>query len=94
MIIFASEAVSDVQRLYDFLKIENPSAAVRAMTAILRKIELVEAMPALGMRTKSPFIRQTAVRFGRRGYIVRYTIRERDGALIVLRIWHGREARS
>jgi toxin ParE1/3/4 len=51
-------------------------------------------MPALGMRTKSPFIRQAIVRFGKRGYVARYTILEEDGALIVLRIWHGREART
>jgi plasmid stabilization system protein ParE len=48
-------------------------------------------VPGLGRRTQSPYIRQVAVRFGKRGYMVRYTIRERDAALIVLRIWHGRE---
>jgi toxin ParE1/3/4 len=45
------------------------------------------------MRTHSPFIRQILVRFGKRGYVARYTIRESDGAMIVLRVWHGREAR-
>jgi toxin ParE1/3/4 len=93
MIAFAPEAISDMQRLYEFLKSENPSAAQRAMTAIWEKLELVEAMPALGMRTQSPFIRQIVVRFGRHGYVARYTIRESDGTMIVLRIWHGREAR-
>jgi toxin ParE1/3/4 len=93
MIAFAPEAISDMQRLYEFLKSENPSAARRAMSAIWQKLELVEAMPALGMRTHSPFIRQILVRFVKRGYVARYTIRESDGAMIVLRIWHGREAR-
>lgn len=93
MIIFAPEAISDTRRLYDFLKTENPDAARRAMVTIWRKLELIETMPALGIKTKSPFIRQVVVRFGKRGYVARYTIRERDGALIVLRVWHGREAR-
>jgi plasmid stabilization system protein ParE len=91
MIFFAPEAISDVQQLYDFLESENPDAAKRAMTAIYRKLELVENMPGLGIRTRSAFIRQTVIRFGKRGYIARYTVRERDGAMIVLRIWHGRE---
>ena len=58
-----------------------------------RKLELVEAMPGLGYRTKSPFIRQVRVLFGKCGYVVRYTIRKSDGALVILRIWHAREAR-
>jgi plasmid stabilization system protein ParE len=79
-----------MQRLYEFLKYENPEAARHAMMAIWQKLELVETMPALGVRTNSPFIRQILVRFGRGGYVARYTIRESDGAMIVLRIWHGR----
>jgi toxin ParE1/3/4 len=93
MIAFAPEAISDMQRLYEFLKTENPEAARRAMMAIWQKLELVETMPALGIRTRSPFIRQILVRFGKRGYVARYTIRESDGAMIILRVWHGREAR-
>ena len=91
MIVLASRAISDATRLYDFLKNENPDAARRAMAAIFRKLELVEVMPGLGYRTKSPRIRQVRVQFGKRGYMARYTIRENDGALIVLRLWHGRE---
>jgi plasmid stabilization system protein ParE len=94
MIVFAPDATSDAKRLYDFLEPANPDAAARAMAAIWQKLELVETMPSLGQRTKSPFIRQIAVRFGKRGYIVRYTIRKSDAALIVLRIWHGREDRA
>jgi len=93
MIAFAPEAISDMQRLYEFLKTENPEAARRAMMAIWQKLELIETMPALGIRTRSPFIRQILVRFGKRGYVARYTIRESDGAMIILRVWHGREAR-
>ncbi|MEI9929080.1 MAG: type II toxin-antitoxin system RelE/ParE family toxin [Rhizomicrobium sp.] len=94
MIIFAAEAILDTRRLYDFLKPESPQAAARAMTAIWNKLQLVEAMPGLGYRTRSPRIRQIGVLFGKRGYVVRYTIRETDGALIVLRIWHSREVRQ
>lgn len=94
MIIFAPEAISDAHRLYDFLKPENPKAAARALAAIWTKLQLVESMPGLGYRTKSHRIRQISVLFGKRGYVVRYTIRESDGALIVLRIWHSREERQ
>ena len=94
MIILAPEAISDARRLYEFLKPENPKTAARAMAAIWNKLQLVEFMPGLGYRTKSSRIRQVGVQFGKRGYIARYTIRESDGALIVLRIWHSREVRQ
>ncbi|MBV8976608.1 MAG: type II toxin-antitoxin system RelE/ParE family toxin [Alphaproteobacteria bacterium] len=94
MIVFAPEAISDVRRLYDFLNPLNPDAALRAMAAIWSKLQLVETMPALGYRTRRPRIRQVRIHFGKRGYVARYTIRESDGALVVLRLWHGREFRQ
>jgi len=94
MIVLTSEAISDIQRLYDFLRLENPQAAARAVTAIWSKLQLVELMPGIGYRTRSARIRQVLVQFGKGGYVARYTIRESDGALIVLRIWHSREARK
>jgi toxin ParE1/3/4 len=64
------------------------------MTAIWNKLHLVETMPGLGYRTNVPRIRQVRIHFGKRGYVARYTIRESDGALVILRLWHGREARK
>lgn len=93
MIVFAPEAISDVRRPHEFLESSNPHAAARAMAAVWAKLQLLETMPGIGYRTKSPRIRQTRIQFGKRGYILRYTIRESDGALIVLRLWHGREKR-
>jgi plasmid stabilization system protein ParE len=94
VIVFAPEAISDARRLYEFLEPHNPPAAARAMAAIWTKLHLVETMPGLGSRTRSPRIRQVRIQFGKRGYIARHTISESDGALIVLRSWHGRERRS
>jgi len=93
MIFFTAEATADSQRLYEFLEPKNPGAAARAMQAIWTKLELVERMPGLGLKTRSPHVRQVVARFGKEGYVVRYTVREADGALLVLRIWHAREAR-
>ena len=93
MIVLSPEAMVDARRLYEFLRPHNPDAADRAMAAIWNKIELVEKMPGLGYRTARHSIRQFRIQFGKRGYIVRYTVRSSDAALIVLRIWHGREAR-
>jgi len=46
-------------------------------------------MPHIGRPTTDARIRQIVVRFGRRGYIVRYRILPPDDAILVTRVWHG-----
>jgi plasmid stabilization system protein ParE len=67
VIILSTKANADVDRLYNFLAPKNLDAAIRAMEAIWKKLELVERRPAIGRPTKSPFVRQVKVDFGKRG---------------------------
>lgn len=92
MILFSSEAASDIERVREFLHIKNPDAAARAVRAIWAALERVEHFPEIGKPIEDGRIRQIIVRFGRRGYIVRYRIRPND-IIFVTRIWHGLEDR-
>ena len=56
--------------------------------------EKLQDYPDLGRPTEDADIRQIVIRFGAAGYIVRYTILPASGDVLVLRIWHGREART
>jgi plasmid stabilization system protein ParE len=94
MIFYSSDALLDIERLRNFLEIRNPQAAIRAMRAIWTALGRVETMPYIGKPTKDPNIRQIVIRFGRRGFIVRYRVLPPDNAIFVTRIWHGREARE
>jgi toxin ParE1/3/4 len=93
MILFSSDALSDIERVRSFLELRNPQAASRAIRAIWTALERLESTPHLGQPTKDRDIRQIVVRFGRRGYIVRYRVLSPDDAILVTRVWHGREAR-
>lgn len=93
MILFSSDALSDVERVRDFIGATNPVAARRALVAIWEALERVERFPNLGRPSDDPDIRQITVPFGGAGYIVRYSLLPEDGSLLILRIWHGREAR-
>jgi toxin ParE1/3/4 len=53
----------------------------------------VQDFPTLGRPTEEADIRQIVIRFGAAGYIVRYTVLE-SGGILVLRVWHGREVRA
>jgi toxin ParE1/3/4 len=94
MILFSPEAVSDIERVREFLDSKNPEAAKRALRVIFAGLEKVRNLPDLGRPTEDAEIRQIVLRFGSAGYIVRYTILPGDGDLLVLRLWHGREART
>ena len=93
MIVLTLDALADVERLRAFLDQANPGAARRAMAAILMAIERLQESPDLGMPTGDAEIRQIVIRFGASGYIARYTVLAETGDIVVMRIWHAREAR-
>jgi toxin ParE1/3/4 len=92
MILFGPDAVSDIERVRQFLDSRNPDAARRAMRTIWSALERVQDIPELGRPTEDDSIRQIVIRFGAAGYVARYTLLP-GGDILVLRIWHGREAR-
>lgn len=94
MIVFSPDAADDLERVREFLDIDNPEAAKRALRAIFAVLEHVEEFPDLGRPTEDADIRQIVVPFDAAGYVLRYTILPADGDVLVLRLWHGREARG
>ena len=94
MILFSSDALSDIERVRGFLEARHPAAAIRALAAIWEALERVEQFPNLGRPTDDVDLRQITVPFGGSGYVVRYSTLPEDSSLLILRIWHGREARS
>jgi plasmid stabilization system protein ParE len=93
MILLSPDAALDIQRLRTFLDQNNPDAARRALALIWTAIERLQEFPAMGMPTKDAGIRQIVIRFGASGYIVRYNVLAKTKDILIMRIWHGREAR-
>jgi len=93
MILLSPDAASDIERVREFLDVNNPEAARRALRVIFAALDKLEVFPNLGRPTEDADISQIVIRFGAAGYIVRYTILPDAGDVLVLRIWHGREAR-
>ncbi|MEM6387993.1 MAG: type II toxin-antitoxin system RelE/ParE family toxin [Pseudomonadota bacterium] len=89
---FLPEAEADLDRLFHFLLERSSWAAQRAMSAIDDAIEQLKANPRLGtVLESSPEFRRVPVVFGRYGYVLQYRIQE--DAVVVVRIWQGREQR-
>ena len=94
MIFFSPDAATDLERVREFLDTNNPEAAKRALRVIFAALGKLQDFPDLGRQTEDGDIRQIVIRFGAAGYILRYTIMPDSGDVLVLRVWHGREART
>lgn len=87
---WTSKALSDLTRLHEFLNLKNPSAAAKAVQAIVGAPEVLLAHPRLGER-----IEEFAPREVRRLLVLNYEMRYeiQHDIIYLLRIWHTREDR-
>jgi plasmid stabilization system protein ParE len=93
-IIISEAAAGDLARLYAFLATRNKRAADRAVAVLSSAIRSLDSFPERGRLSGTPNVRELIVPFGRSGYVLRYAYRQQSGEVVVLRLWHGREARD
>lgn len=92
-LIWLPEAGGDIQRLFDFLVERNPRAAECAVRTILHGAECLLQHPQMGARIDDDTDRRELfIAFGAGAYVSRYRIHY--DAIVVIRIWHSREARE
>jgi len=90
-LVVSQAAQADLLRLHDFLAGADPAVARRAVSAIVGAIDTLALFPERGRPSVLPGLRELIVPFGEAAYVVRYALD--SGGIVVLRIWHGREAR-
>jgi plasmid stabilization system protein ParE len=88
-ISYSEEAILDLVRLREFIKIKNPLAAQRASESIRMGISQLREFPRLGVKVESApdpdIVRDIIIG----NYLSRYLIT--DNVIYVLRIWHHKE---
>ena len=87
-------AAADLARLHEFLADKNASAAQRAASAIAEAIDSLATNPDRARPSKVKGLRELIVPFGRSAYVVRYAHDRERQEIVIVRIWHGREARE
>lgn len=91
-IVWTQTAIDDLNRHYDFIKLNNADAAARAVQAIVSSGESLQENPRRGVIVDEiAGLRKLVVFFGKYGFIIHYVILEDD--VVILRIYHGRENR-
>ena len=89
------EALADLVRLREFIRVHNPDAADRAAKVIREATRKLLAHPQIGrpvIDIDRPQLRDFFIPFGQVGYWLRYAAT--DEAVIIVKIWHGRENRD
>ena len=90
-IVLAPGALSDLERLRDFLIAEDPEAAADTIDLILGGIAVVAQHPLIG-RPAEADLRELVISRGRSGYLALYSYDELRDGVLVLSIRHQREA--
>jgi plasmid stabilization system protein ParE len=93
-LIVSQAAITDLERLREFLADKNPAAAQQAVVAMVAAAESLQTFPERGRPSGVGNIRELIVPFGRSGYVLRYAYSAAAEKAVILRIWHGREARE
>jgi plasmid stabilization system protein ParE len=93
-LIISPRAAADIERLHTFLANTNPEVAGRFAQSLGSAIESLEELPNRGRPTAVVGLRELIVPFGHAAYVLRYAYNATRDELVVIRIWHGREARE
>ncbi|PHR99464.1 MAG: plasmid stabilization system [Oceanobacter sp.] len=90
-IVWLPSATSDVVRLRDFIKSDNPRAAQRAAERIIEGINILQANPEAGMPVENLVdYKDLVLSFGAGEYIIRYR-QELANRVVIVRVRHSKE---
>lgn len=89
---YTKAAREDMRRLYAFLLERDMEAARRALDAIGKGIELLQAFPFTCRKAApgNPFLRELVISFGAAGYVALFEI-EGTETVTILAVRHQRE---
>jgi len=90
-IAYAPGALSDLERLADFLLDARPAEAAETMGLITSAVEVLENHPLVGRPAESG-LRELVISRGKTGYLALYRYEEQRDRVLVLAIRHQREA--
>lgn len=90
-IIYSRRALSDLERLTDFLLDSAPAAALETVDLILEAVEILANHPLIGRPTETE-LRELIISRGKSAYLALYSYEEAQDTVLVLAVRHSREA--
>lgn len=90
-VVYAPEALSDLERIIEFMLQASPGSAGAALEQIRGAIEILATHPRIGRRVRGQ-MRELVISHGASGYLALYRFDAALAVVRVLRIRHQREA--
>lgn len=93
MIVFADEALSDLERIFEFNAERDPGTASDHLERIQSAVLLLETHPKIGRPiTLGSGLRELVISYGKTGYIALYEHSPVENLIRVIAVRHQREA--
>jgi plasmid stabilization system protein ParE len=89
-VIYSTQALSDIERIADFLGPEGPAVVAVAVEAVIEAVELLARHPLLG-RPAEHELCELIISRGKTGYVALYDFLEAEDVVLVLALRHQRE---
>ena len=89
-VVYSARPLQHIERAFEFLRDQNPAAAVDAVEAIRSAVEHLAAHPLLGRRVEGE-IRELIISYGKVGYVALYRFVIPRDDVRILAIKHQRE---
>lgn len=90
-ISYASRALSDLERISDFLSENGLEAQLEALDLIDEAITILARHPLIGRQAEHG-MRELLISQGRTGYVALYSYETHSDAVLILAVRHQREA--
>lgn len=90
-LIYSGQALTDLDRLMDFLLEADPASAIETAALIIEAVEVLENHPLIG-RPVEEGLRELLISRGQSGYVALYSYEEAEDTVLLLAIRHQREA--
>jgi plasmid stabilization system protein ParE len=88
---FAAGAYADLDRIHEFVAVQDAAAAHAAIELIFDALSILERHPMMG-RPAEQGLRELVISRGKTGYVALYDYFGADDVVVVLALRHQREA--
>jgi plasmid stabilization system protein ParE len=92
VIVFAEEALADLERIFEFNFERDPGTALDHIEKIRSAALLLDAHPEIGRSVPGSVLRELVISYGMSGYIALYQHAPAEGLIRIAAIRHQREA--
>ena len=92
MILFAEEALADLERILEFNLERDPPSALDHIDKVRSAVLLLDAHPEIGRPVRGSSMRELVISYGSTGYIALYEHAPAEGLVRIAAIRHQREA--